>query len=475
MVGSAVPLLLFAFSAQLLGQSGAPADAPNWLLMDELSINSPLPAGKRFLGWYVDGAWVVEDHHLSLLNFENKSVLMTNNLVVKGSQLHFAINFRAELDPKRKSAKSSEVESAEVIAFDFSNRLYDIRTFDEQGTVADLGGYSLFFMRRGEKQIVLLKAMIDQGLYNLQMAFDESVSKDSPFVCAYDYINSDTQLDVFFNFPGNLFRVLINGKACITYSIEEQLFPEPKATLNLLAYGSAIAPLNIKIKSIEISKVPLMDPNAKSFHSDAESLLHHINEHDPLYAQSASLTNIMLLQGKTRAEIKKMAQLVELLAQRSLRLDRTLTDAQEAKNPVFYDDPQYRSRLDSIVQKIETMLFQNDKMKERFSILEDKFVEFRPVENLQLKLEELDSQISSISSLLTVHRHSKLLEEIEKFSRFLDEHHISRLLPEQLQSLAPSPLETIVKVVAGFIFFMIVVLVALIIRTINYGVKNHIF
>lgn len=472
---AALCFLFAAFGAQLLGQGSNSAAATPWLTMDELSITTPLPSGKRFLGWYVDGAWNLNNQLLTLLNFESKTALLTNNLVPKGSQLHFSIAFKVELDSSRAPKKPSAVKNTEVIAFDFSNRLYSIKEFDERATVADLGGYSLFFFRRAGRQLALLKPMTDQGLYNLQMVFEEEARAENGLSCAYDYLNAETQLDVFFDFDHNLFRVVINGKPCVTYSIDERLFPTPKATLSLVAYGSSAAPLSLQVKTVQISKVPLLDASAKPFHADADSLLRSLHEHDPLYHQSASLTNVLLLQGKTRAEMRKMAQLVELLAQRSLRLDETLTAAQQSRSPVLYEDPQYQPQLDDIVGRIQTMMDQNSRMKERFSVLEEKFRDFRPVDGLQTKLEELDSQISSISSLLTVHRHSKLLEEIEKFSGFLDKHHIGKLMPEHFAALAPSPLETVVKVVAGFIFFMIFVLVGLIIRTINYGVKNHIF
>lgn len=446
-----------------------------WLWIDELSINSPLQTEKRFLGWYVDGEWKVDNKELCFLNFTGKSSLITNNLVVKGNDLQFAVSFEVQQDMSVSKSIESPISNTEVIVFDFSNRIYDIKVFESEGTIADLSGYSLFFFRRKGKQIVYLKQMFDQNSYNLQMIFDEVDKINPSLYCKYEYLNNKTDLNVTFDFEQNLFQVKLNESPCISFRIDERLFPTPKATMSILGYSSSLSPIKILIKKIAIAKTASQNLNDKPFHSDMESLLKHVNTYDNLYQTGGSLTNVMQVQGKTKAEIEKMSQLIELLAQRSKKIDDLITGSEQNKD-MFKIDEKYEAQLGEVLSNINDLQSVNTEMKNRFSILEEKFEEFQNVEGLGSGLNEVEELISWVSSMLTVYKFRKLLKEIGKFSKVIDKNTISQLnIEEIIAKSSSSNWELIVKSVAGCIVLIILVLVFLIIRAINYGVKNHIF
>lgn len=449
---------------------------PNWIWLEELQIVSPLPTIKRFLGWYVDGEWTVQNKELVFLNFKGKSALMTNNLIVRGNELQFKIEFTVKQDMSEATKITSPVQNTEVLVMEFGNRMYDIKGFDASATIADLNGYALFFFRKDGKSLVVLHPIFEPNQYNLQLVFDINYQDDKSKYCEYDYLNVKTQLRVFFNFQRSAFQVFINEQMCMQYHVDERLFPTPKATFSFVGYSSKASPIQFTMDRLEIAKVPQLLGSAKPFHADTESIMRNIQTYDKNHSESTSLSNVLLIQGKSRKEVEKMVQLVTLLADRSKKIDEVMANVRQNENNVFYEKPIYREKLEVIVHQLEGFLEKNANMERAFKDLGQKFAEFQKVQNVTQGLEEVDNFVKSINSMLAVRKFNKLLKQIDKFTEFLDKNKISKLSIKADQiSDSESQWEKIIKYVAIAIVILILILVGLIIKTINYAVKTHAF
>lgn len=448
----------------------------NWTWLPELEIQAPLPVSKRFLGWYVDGEWNVDNREIVFLNYRGKSALITNNLVIRGSFLQFHLEFMVKQDMGQAGSITSVIDKPEVIVIQLSQRIYDIKSFDQFGTVADLSGYSVFFYRKNGKSIARLKALHEQGNYNLQLIHEEPEETDSRLFCEHNYLNASTDMKVFFDFTASTFHVFLNGKNCISYRIDERFFMNPKATLTMVGYSSKVSPIKLSLQKLRIGKVPFVSRDSKPFHADSESILSHVEAYDSLHMSSSSLTNVMLIQGKSRKEIEKMMQLVSLLANRSQKIDTVIGNITRNESNEFYENPIYREKLEGIVKKLEGFLTKNTEMENGFHSLGAKFEEFKKVQTVSSGLEEVEGFVKTIGSMLEVRKFNKLLSQIDKFSDFLEKNKLSKLSNRaELLAQTGSKWEKLIKFAAGFIISIIVVLVILIVKTINHGVKTHVF
>lgn len=222
---------------------------------------------------------------------------MTNNLVVRSPIIHFVKNFTVLHNPEQGQEIASPIAEREVIAFSIAQDSYDIRSFDQYGTIADMRGLSLFMFRPNEKQgIIYLKEQRTPGPYNMQLIFNESYARDPRLFCKYDYLNRTTHLNVTMDFPTSTVEVFINGKSCIKYRLATQIFPVAKAVISMIAYSSKSGTILIKLNESSIYKVATIMPEVDSFHSNVNSIVNHLHRYDPLHAHNASLTNIMLIE-----------------------------------------------------------------------------------------------------------------------------------------------------------------------------------
>lgn len=253
---------------------------------------------ERFLGWYVDGEWGVDNKELSFLKFKEKSFLMTNNIMVKSSHIKVDMSFTIEQRREPATKSKGKISTTEVLVVGLSNNLYRIKSFDPFVPIVDMHGYGLLFFKSKEGYIVYLEQFEEQNLYNLQTAFDIEVSADPRRLCTYEYLGVKTDLQILMNFETETIHVMINGHRCIDYKINNRLFTEPKIALTFAGFSSNLNPIQIKMHETSISKGAYASAKdfEQTFHNDVDSFIKTLNKYDPKHGQNASFSNVMLTQ-----------------------------------------------------------------------------------------------------------------------------------------------------------------------------------
>lgn len=250
------------------------------------------------MGWYVDGEWAVDNRELSFLKFKEKAFLMTNNIIVRSTQLKIDLSFSVESRKEPAVKSKGKINTTEVLAVGLSNQLYRIKSFDAFVPAIDLHGYALLFFRSQEGYIAYLHQVEEQSLYNLQSAFTIDVGADPRRMCPYEYIGVKTDLTILVDYDSDTMRVNINNKPCIEYKINRRLFPEPKVAFTFSGFSSNLNPIALRVHEVSISKgvLPSSALFEPTFHADVDSFIRNVNKYDPLHGQNASFSNVMLTQ-----------------------------------------------------------------------------------------------------------------------------------------------------------------------------------
>ncbi len=129
----------------------------NLVELQDLEISRPLGKKGRFLGWYIDGNWETKNDALTIANFEKISSILTNNLKITSSYIKLKINFKTQTKTEKEGLEKEQVGNEkdhsqnDVIAFLFSNEIYEITNFGKQNTNIDANGLALFLTHDKDK------------------------------------------------------------------------------------------------------------------------------------------------------------------------------------------------------------------------------------------------------------------------------------------------------------------------------------
>lgn len=246
----------------------------------------------------MDGEWGVENRELHFLKFREGAFLMTNNILVKSSQVKVDLSFTVETRQEPETKAKPTIHTSEVFIVGLSSQLYRIKTFDKFVPIADMHGYGLIFFKSKGGYMIYLEQFEEQNLYNMQTTFNIEVPKDTRRYCMHEYLNTRNDLKIWMNFETETLHVSINDKKCIEYQINTRLFPEPKVAFTFVGYSSNVSPLQLKINETSIYKgvMPSGKDFEQTFHNDVDTFIKTLDKYDPLHGQNASFSNIMLTQ-----------------------------------------------------------------------------------------------------------------------------------------------------------------------------------
>lgn len=236
----------------------------------------------RFLGYFVDGGWVLDENSkLCFFKDSNQTGIITNTLMVNSSHSEFNFKFNIETtELPEKSKKYKRRTSAEAFVFLFGPRLYDVNTFSKSSTVMDAMGVGLVFTRpkAKDKQLVFLKEYhTSSNLINIQSSYKEKYFKK--YSCEVDYMNKTTKLKVDFDFTQGLATFYINDQLCFSYVLNRDVFVEEKISYTFFGYSQAKNPVKIAFDDIMVRK--LMAKGSKraknTFHSSPKTVIEVLN------------------------------------------------------------------------------------------------------------------------------------------------------------------------------------------------------
>jgi hypothetical protein len=356
------------------------------------------------LGYYVDGDWSVDSKgRLSFFEKNNYTGVITNTLMINSRRIKFTYKFSVEnvtLPPKTKGYKRRT--RTETFSFIFGPRLYDINTYNKPSTVLDAMGIGLIFRRdkKTKKGVMFLKEFhTTSGLYNLQAAHRETFSVR--YSCDVDYMNNSTNLTVDFNFKTGMAGVFINNELCFNYLINREVFPEEKLSYSFFGYSTKKNPVKVAFEDILVRKLidkGLSKKTKSSFHASPKNVIDHIQNYDGYFMKNASLTNVVMVNGKIRNELRKMDNSIELLAQRSKDIDALIAEEEkqrekekEMKNndnslPAFVD-------LESFVGELKKVWNFNQKINDKFISLKGQLSNFDQLNQLFEKMDDIQTMV----------------------------------------------------------------------------------
>lgn len=251
----------------------------------------------RFLGWYVDGEWKVENTVLTFLQFKDRSGLATNNLVMKSPRIEFVWDFKLDHQPPKAPVATPRVKEREVLAWSVSPEIYDIKTFDGNQTIMHVNGIVLFVVRddQGKGQVVV-KSFATPTIYDVREIFTEKVAIDGINACPLDYLNKRIVFNITLDFESATMILTANDAVCLRHKITEAVFPHRRATTSFFGYSTQNDPVCIRFHEISIYKaVSLLTVNDAAFTGSVHGLINSVRRMDPDHFKNASLSNIMLM------------------------------------------------------------------------------------------------------------------------------------------------------------------------------------
>lgn len=267
------------------------------------SVNS----SGRFLGWYVDGEWKVENGMITFLEFKERSGLATNNLVMKSPRIEFIFDFKVDFQPKTQGTANPRIQETEVIVFSISPEIYDIKSFDAQQTVMHAYGLTLFMFRAKDgKSVLFVREFNTPTMYNTREIFQEYEKETNKPGCDIDYLNKNVFLNVTMDFDSATLRVSVNDKSCVDHKISNTVFPQQRATTTFFAYSSEKGPIRVTFSEVSIYKaVSLLSSQQAALTASVHGLVQQVNKYDPLHFKNASLSNILLMDVSLAGKVGK--------------------------------------------------------------------------------------------------------------------------------------------------------------------------
>ena len=323
--------------------------------------------------------------------------------MINSRRIKFTFKFLVkdiELPPKTKAYKRRT--RYESFGFIFGPRLYDINTYNKPSTVLDAMGVGLLLRRdkSSKKGVMFLKEFhTTSGLYNMQAAHRETF--ETRYSCDVDYMNRSTAMTVDFNFKSGMAQVFVNNELCFNYIINREVFPEEKLSYSFFGYSVAKRPVKVAFEDILVRKLVekgLSKKKKLSFHASPKNVIDHIQNYDGFFMKNSSLTNVVMVNGKIRNELRKMDNSIELLAQRSKDIDALITEEEKLRQKEKEAKPEENTLptfvdLESFVGELKKVWNFNQKINEKFVDLKGKLSNFDELNQLFEKMEGVQNMV----------------------------------------------------------------------------------
>lgn len=330
--------------------------------------------------------------------------------MINSRRIKFSFKFFTEKTTLPEKTKIYKRRTrSEAFSFIFGPRLYDINTFNKPSTVLDAMGVGVIFKRdskSGAQKMFLKEFHTTSGLYNLQGAYREKPQKK--YSCDIKYMDKSTTLTVDFNFKTGMAAFSVDNLLCFNYIINRGVFPEEKLSFSF--FGYAVGKNNVKVAFEDILVRKLVEKGLKkkkssSFHASPKTVIDHIQNYDGYFMKNSSLTNVVMVNGKIRNELRKMDNSIELLAQRSKDIDAIITEEEKQRKMEKESNqdkenslPSYVD-LESFVGELKKVWNFNQKINDKFVSLKGQLSNFDDLNSLFEKMDDIQSMVKLIRYL----------------------------------------------------------------------------
>ena len=452
-----------------------------WISISEMQIKSPLESQKRFLGWYVDGSWSVDDKELNFLNYNENNFIMTNNIFLKSPKISYFINFTVNQDFEKWDIQQKKLlNNPEVLVFLLSSKLYDIKNFDETRTTATLKGLGIFLFKAGDGYTLLAQPFYTNMLYDFQAIYRKVNNYNRNYSCKIDYMNKKTKLQFNVDFEKNNIEIITNERKCLDFPITNQLLEQNKVGFTFTGYSSNLSPIKVNLHEFSAVKLIKPDPLEKTFHSEVRTFVNALNKHDPLFNKNSSMSNVMLIEGKIDKELDNTKKLIELMMNRSKVIEKSL-EGDKDKDPsnVFFNNKKFRTKMQNSVSSLESFMTYNNNIGEELKFVLEGFTSIDKLMQFKSKLDKVKNIINILDSFVEVEEFEKILGNLNDISEKLKTKNFntyaSYLISFTDGIKKKLKFSTTFQILVFIYCAVIFGLVFLIFRKISQKMKNHAF
>ena len=251
------------------------------------------------LGWETEGKTSLLNNHLSFLNFEESSFLLTNNIPLIGDRIRFSLDLDIIENVGKSKKDQGEIRGKEVLMIGLSNHMLKVDSYQPHKTEVNFQGYYIYFIRN-EKQIVFANARQKLNTLDLRDAYTEANSRKPNQSCELTYLRSSLQITLTVDFQRKLLIGKFDGVYCFTIKIDPKIFPKSKVSFTFMGYSTMEAPIQININEIIAEKVPKKDNNSYRLKSsdirpNSEVFMVNFESYDPAFKSQRSLNNVLYL------------------------------------------------------------------------------------------------------------------------------------------------------------------------------------
>lgn len=251
------------------------------------------------LGWETEGKTSLKDNHLSFLNFEEDSFLLTNNIPLIGDRIRFSLDFDVIENAGKAKNAQAKIGGKEVLMFGLSNNMLDIDSYTEKGTEIRFQGYMIYLLRH-EKAVVFAESKTQLNKVDLKDAFTLVKSKRPDHSCEFNYLKRGLKMELIVDFQRKSIIGKFDELYCFTIKIDFNVLPKSKVSLTFMGYSTVEAPIQININKVTAEKVVTnkygglyiknldIKPNTEGF-------LHNFERYDPGFKSQSSLNSLLFL------------------------------------------------------------------------------------------------------------------------------------------------------------------------------------
>ncbi len=204
------------------------------------------------------------------------------------------------------------------------------------------------------------------------------------------------------DFPNKILTIYTDGQKCLDLNLNQNEFQLEKLGFSFTGFSSWRSPIQIKLHELSILKQ--VKPELKygpNFDFDTYYLRDSVNHYDKLHKDQSSISNLLLLEGRTEHMIDNIQEMSEMMAYRTQDIQNVMDEWKDEGN-MFFDQEEKKTKMEEYVKKLEQLLNFNNNMESKFSEISGGFEKVESLLALNENLKELEEMVSVFDNMLEI-------------------------------------------------------------------------
>lgn len=253
----------------------------------------------KLLGWETEGKTSLKDNHLSFLNFEENSFLLTNNIPLIGDKIRFSLDLDVIENVGKAKNEQAKIGGKEVLMFGLSNNMLDIDSYKENGTEIRFQGYMIYLLRH-KNAVIFVNSKTQLNKVDLRDAFTLAKSKRPDHSCEFNYLKRGLKMELIVDFQQKKISGRFDDLYCFNIKMDFHVLPKSKVSLTFMGYSTVEAPIHININAITAEKIITnkyggLYLNNLDIKPNKEGFLQNFERYDPGLKSKSSLNSMLFL------------------------------------------------------------------------------------------------------------------------------------------------------------------------------------